>query len=89
MMNARIGVTSLAVIGLGMLLLLVLTDVITFSFHYPRNELLFQRPFDQVTPSQLQDAVRQWSPGNYVRVGLLAVATVSALRGLMSSGTRT
>jgi uncharacterized membrane protein len=60
-------------------------DVITFTFHYPRNALLFERPLDQVPLSQLRDAARQWGPGNHVRVGLLAIAMASALRGLLGS----
>ncbi len=70
----------------GALVALTLADVITFTFHYPRNELLFERPFDQVTPAQLQEAAQQWGPLNHVRVGLLAAAILSALRGLMSAG---
>ena len=68
------------------LVALALADVITFTYHYPRNELLFERPFDQMPPSQLEEAARQWGPGNHVRVGLLAAATLSALCGLASSG---
>jgi uncharacterized membrane protein len=68
------------------LLLAILTDAITFSFHYPRNALLFQRPLDQTTTPQLLEAAQQWALGNYVRVGLLAAAMLSALRGLMRSG---
>ena len=71
---------------LGALVALVMTDVITFTFHYPRNALMFERPFDQVSVAQLQEAARQWGLGNYVRVALLAVAILGALRGLMSSG---
>jgi uncharacterized membrane protein len=70
---------------IGALLLAVLTDVITFSFHYPRNAILFDRPLDQSTTPQLLEAAQQWALGNYVRVGLLATAMLSALRGLMRS----
>jgi uncharacterized membrane protein len=70
----------------GALVALALTDVITFTFHYPRNALLFEKPLDQVPLAQLQEAARQWGPGNHVRVGLLAAAIFSALRGLMNSG---
>lgn len=70
----------------GALVALALTDVITFTFHYPRNALMFNQPLAQVPLAQLQAAARQWGPGNHVRVGLLAVAILSALRGLMNSG---
>jgi uncharacterized membrane protein len=69
----------------GALLALAAADVITFTFHYPRNELLFARPFDQVSSGELEAAARQWGSGNHLRVALLAVATVSALRGLLQS----
>ena len=69
----------------GALAALALADVITFTFHYPRNALLFVQPLDQVPLAQLQAAARQWGPGNHVRVGLLAAAILSALRGLMKS----
>lgn len=42
------------------LVLLVLTDVITFKFHYPRNHLLFTAPLDEA-PDRLAMAARQWS----------------------------
>jgi uncharacterized membrane protein len=72
----------------GALVALAVADVITFTFHYPRNALLFERPLDQVPLSQLLEAARQWGPGNHVRVALLATAFLSALRGLMTSAER-
>jgi uncharacterized membrane protein len=69
---------------LGSLVILVLADVITFTFHYPRNELLFNIPLDQVATAQLDAAARQWGSGNHVRVGLLAGAVIGALRGLVA-----
>jgi len=61
---------------------LAAADVITFAFHYPRNALLFERPLDQVPLAQLRAAAAQWGPGNHVRVALLVIAIVSALRAL-------
>ena len=69
----------------GALIALALADVITFSFHYPRNDLMFVRPFADVPPGELEAAARQWGPGNHVRVALLAGAVASALRGLSYS----
>jgi uncharacterized membrane protein len=69
----------------GALIALALADVITFSFHYPRNTLMFVRPFGDVSPGELEAAARQWGPGNHVRVALLAGAAASALRGLSYS----
>jgi uncharacterized membrane protein len=59
----------------------VLTDVITFAFHYPRNAVLFQRPLTEVPVSRLQEVVREWGRGNLVRAVLLAGAVVCALIG--------
>jgi uncharacterized membrane protein len=69
----------------GALVVLVLADIITFTFHYPRNAMLFEQPLTQVPVSQLEDAARQWGLGNHVRVGLLAAAILSALYGLVNS----
>jgi uncharacterized membrane protein len=66
---------------LGALAASIVTDVITFTFHYPRNAILFQQPLTGVPVSTLQQAAREWGPGNIVRVGLLAVAVVCALVG--------
>jgi uncharacterized membrane protein len=66
----------------GALVAVLLTDVVTFKVHYPRNELLFVRPLDGVPVARLQEAAREWGRWNQVRVGLLAAAAVSALRGL-------
>jgi uncharacterized membrane protein len=59
----------------------VVTDAITFAFHYPRNAILFQQPLTGVPVSRLQEAAREWGPGNLVRVALLAGAVVCALIG--------
>ena len=69
----------------GALIALALADVITFSFHYPRNDVMFVRPLAGVSLAELEAAARQWALGNYVRVALLAGAVVSALRGLSYS----
>ena len=66
---------------LGALAGAVLTDAITYTFHYPRNAILFQQPLTGVPVSSLQAAAREWGPGNLVRVALLACAVVCALIG--------
>jgi uncharacterized membrane protein len=60
---------------------LALADVITFTFHYPRNAILFQRPLAEVPVARLEEAARSWGRGNLVRVALLACAAVCALTG--------
>jgi uncharacterized membrane protein len=54
---------------------LILTDVITFRFHYPRNDILFVAPLTQ--PAAYYDRiVTEWAIGNYVRVALILTAVV-------------
>jgi uncharacterized membrane protein len=69
----------------GALIALALADVITFTFHYPRNDLMFVRPLAEAQSGELEAAARQWGLGNYLRVALLAGAVTSALRGLSYS----
>jgi len=59
----------------GALAVLILTDVVTFRFHYPRNEILFIAPLTK--PSEYYDrVVTEWAMGNYVRVALILTAVV-------------
>ncbi len=59
----------------GALAALILTDVITFRFHYPRNDILFVAPLTQ-SPEYYDRVVTQWAMGNYVRVALILTAVV-------------
>ena len=59
----------------GALVVLVLTDMITFRFHYPRNDILFVAPLTQ-SAAFYDGVVRQWAIGNYARVALILVAVV-------------
>lgn len=54
----------------GALLSLVVADVITFTFHYPRNHLMFDSP-TTADPDALATAAKQWAIGNLVRVALV------------------
>lgn len=62
---------------------LVATDVITFRFHYPRNDILFVAPLTQ-PPAYYDRVVTEWATGNYVRVALtltvVVLLTVSTIR---------
>ncbi|MEZ5316612.1 MAG: hypothetical protein R2752_04360 [Vicinamibacterales bacterium] len=60
---------------------LVLTDVITFTFHYPRLATMFREPMP-ADPAPLRRAAREWAAGNLVRAALLVVALVAALRAV-------
>lgn len=54
---------------------LIATDVITFRFHYPRNDILFVAPLTQ-PPAYYDRVVTEWAIGNYVRVALTLAAVV-------------
>jgi len=49
---------------------LVVNDVITYTYHYPRNRLFFTAPLT-VEPERLDRAARQWASMNLVRVALV------------------
>lgn len=66
----------------GALLLLVLCDVLTFRYHYPRLRLMFTEPL-AVEPQRLLAAARQWAGANLIRVALLLGAWLSGLAGLV------
>jgi len=49
---------------------LLVNDVITFTYHYPRNRLFFTAPLT-IEPQRLDKAARQWAAMNLVRVTLV------------------
>jgi uncharacterized membrane protein len=59
----------------GALAALILTDMVTFRFHYPRNEILFIAPLTK-PPEYYDRVVTEWAIGNYVRVALILTAVV-------------
>jgi hypothetical protein len=61
--------------------ILVLLDIITFSFHYPRLATLFKGPMPEDS-AVLTRAAREWAQGNIVRAVLLLVAFLSALQAV-------
>ena len=66
----------------GALLALVLCDVITFTYHYPRNHLMFDAPLT-VEPERLSLAARQWATANLLRVALVLGCWLGTLIALM------
>ena len=54
----------------------IATDVVTFTFHYPRNEILFVAPLDRPWV-ELQRIGQEWAWGNYLRIGLLVIAVAA------------
>jgi uncharacterized membrane protein len=59
----------------------IATDVVTFTFHYPRNEILFVAPLDRPA-AELHRIAQEWAWGNYVRIGLLCMAVAAAIVAL-------
>lgn len=57
---------------------LVINDVITFKYHYPRNRLFFTAPLT-IEPERLDRAARQWAAMNLVRVALVLAAWLGVL----------
>jgi Anthrone oxygenase len=64
----------------------VLSDVFTFAYFYPRNNLLFNLPITSI--SDLSKTVSQWQSMNWVRSALIVSGLVSSFLGLnkISSG---
>ena len=67
---------------IGALIALILVDVITFTYHYPRLRQMFTAPLT-IPPEQLERAARQWARANWVRVALVLVAWLGTLAALM------
>lgn len=67
---------------IGALGALILSDVITFAYHYPRNRQLFTAPLT-VPPERLERAAREWAAANWVRVALVLGAWLGTLTALM------
>jgi len=63
--------------------LMVAVDVITFTFHYPRNAILFTDPMN-TPPATLATAATEWIYGNLVRVGLIFAAMVCGIKAAMT-----
>jgi uncharacterized membrane protein len=61
---------------------LIVANVITLKFHYPRNRLLFESP--ATTDAEvLAVAAREWGAGNLVRVVLVAGGWAATLLALV------
>lgn len=62
------------------LVAMALADVITFTFHYPRNRALFVDPLPP--PDRVRTLALQWHSGNVVRVVLVTGAFLAILRAM-------
>jgi uncharacterized membrane protein len=67
---------------IGALVALVLVDVITFTYHYPRLRIMFEAPLT-VAAERVTLAAEQWTAANYIRLGLLLAGWCAALFALM------
>src|SRR5205823_4185260 len=66
---------------LAALLLTIASDVITFTYHYPRNHVLFGAPLTH-SASELGTIVGEWGNGNIARILLAGMAMLFAIRAL-------
>src|SRR5579864_5066096 len=66
----------------GALAFLVLTDVVTFRFHYPRNDILFIAPLTN-SPAYYDRVVTEWAIGNYAHVALILTTVVLVMVSLI------
>lgn len=60
---------------------LIVADLITYAFHYPRNKVLFIDPLSSDT-ELLRRLAREWQTGNKVRIILLVIAILSVMFGI-------
>ena len=67
---------------IGALVALVLCDVITFTYHYPRLRIMFGAPLN-VAAERVTLAAKQWIAANYIRLGLLLGGWCASLYALM------
>ena len=59
----------------GALALAILAGVITFTFHFPRNKILFVDPLTRPS-AYYHQVVTEWTAGDYVRIAVIATAIV-------------
>jgi hypothetical protein len=72
---------------MGALIALILGDVITFKYHYPRNRQMFTAPLN-VPPEHLERVARQWASANWVRIALVMGAWLATLTALLRTAAR-
>ena len=59
----------------------VSVDVFTFTYFYPRNEIMFVAPIDNV--EAIRSALSGWQNMNWIRSGTIAVIVVLDYLALM------
>jgi len=68
-------------ICLAALILAVSVDVFTFTYFYPRNEIMFVAPIENV--EAIRSALSGWQNMNWIRSGMIAVVVVLDYLALM------
>ena len=59
----------------GALALMILVGVLTFTFHFPRNKILFGEPLTH-SAAYYHQIVTEWVAGDYVRLAMILTAVV-------------
>jgi hypothetical protein len=59
----------------GALALMILVGVLTFTFHFPRNKILFGDPLTR-SAAYYQQVVAEWAAGDYVRLAMIGAAII-------------
>ena len=67
----------------GALCIHIISDTITYSYHYPRNKILFVDPLID-DADRLLRLSKEWNRGNIVRIILLSVSVSLTLIGLVA-----
>jgi hypothetical protein len=67
---------------IGALVAILLCDVITFTYHYPRLRIMFEAPLT-VAAERVTLAANQWTAANYIRLALLLGGWCATLFALM------
>lgn len=61
--------------------LVVIADIMTFTYFYPRNDIIFESPLAE-NIERIRISVQQWEMMNWIRSLLLAAGLVFAFTGL-------
>ena len=59
----------------GALALMILVGLLTFTFHFPRNKILFGDPLTRPA-AYYNQVVKEWVAGDYVRLAMILTAVV-------------
>lgn len=58
----------------------VVTLAFTFIFFFPKNEVLFYKQVTGLSGEEISAIANAWIRGNWIRVGIMAVGFIAALR---------